>query len=342
MSISLQGVGHTYGNQRVLQAIDLELASGELLCVLGPSGSGKSTLLKLVAGLEPLLEGRIQFNQTEVTPASCPRPEDRPIGLVFQEHALFPHMTVKQNLEFGLNKLDATQAKQRVNALLHQVELDALKDRLPSTLSGGQQQRVALARALAPQPEVLLLDEPFASVDVLLKNRLREDMRAMLKALGMTALLVTHDPDDALMVADRIAVIVAGQLVQVGTPAELWHDPAHPFVAEMFARQRILLGEVIADKVVTAFGEFAGVSLDHVTSNEVLLAVHPASVQMRSDSESAIKIVDIRFAGNFYQLVLASDDQQLVVHSASLPELKVGETVDVSVVPESLRAYNRE
>jgi iron(III) transport system ATP-binding protein len=335
-------VGHTYGSQRVLQAIDLELASGELLCVLGPSGSGKSTLLKLVAGLEPLLEGSIQFDQTEVTPADCPRPEDRPIGLVFQEHALFPHMTVKQNLEFGLNKLDATQAKQRVNALLHQVELDALKDRLPSTLSGGQQQRVALARALAPQPEVLLLDEPFASVDVLLKNRLREDMRAMLKALGINALLVTHDPDDALMVADRIAVIVAGKLVQVGTPAELWHDPAHPFVAEMFARQRILPGEVAADKVVTAFGEFTGVSLEHVTGKEVLLAVDPARVEIRGDAASEIKIVDIRFAGNFYQLVLESDAQQLVVHCASLPELKVGETVNVSVAPESLRAYNRE
>jgi iron(III) transport system ATP-binding protein len=342
LSISLRGVGHTYGSAQVLAELDLNLESGELLCVLGPSGSGKSTLLKLVAGLESLQAGTISFGTQEITPEHCPPPEARPIGLVFQEHALFPHLTVAQNVGFGLAHLSAQERESRVQSLLEQIELQDLAGRMPATLSGGQQQRVALARALAPQPAVLLLDEPFASVDVLLKTRLREEMRGILKTLGSTSILVTHDPEDALIVADRVAVIVAGKLVQIGTPRELWEDPGHPFVAEMFAKQQIIGGDLKDGIVHTAFGAFSDVALDDLQGESALLAIDPFAVQLVADENSPIAVTDIRFAGQYFQITLSNGAETLTVLAHEAPEMELNQPVAVSVAKHRVRAYNCE
>ena len=342
MSISLRDVGHTYGTTRVLSGLDLELEQGELLCVLGPSGSGKSTILKLLAGLEALQTGQITLGELEVTPENCPRPEHRPIGLVFQEHALFPHLTVEQNVAFGLNKVEPADRTNRVQALLTSIELNELKDRLPSMLSGGQQQRVALARALAPEPEVLLLDEPFASVDVLLKNRLREEMRQILKSLGSTSVLVTHDPEDAMVVADRVAVIVDGELVQIGSPKDLWEAPGHPFVAEVFAAKQLLKGSKVDGSVVTAFGAFTGIDVEHCKSNDVVLAIDPSEIEIAAAAESPVSVIDIRFIGGSFQIVLGSGNETLSTVSKSDPTVEIGQSVAVTVAADAVRAYNRE
>lgn len=342
MSISLSGVGHTYGATVVLRDLDLQLQQGELLCVLGPSGSGKSTLLKLLAGLEPLQTGTLKLGGQVITRDNCPPPENRAIGLVFQEHALFPHLSVEQNLAFGLSDLSDQERSQRVEGLLTKTELDDLRSRLPSMLSGGQQQRVALARALAPQPEVLLLDEPFASVDVLLKARLREEMRSMLKELGSTSILVTHDPEDALMLADRVAVIVAGQLVQIGTPRQLWESPKHPFVAEVFAKQQLVQAQFDGETLSTVFGNVDCDSTDHLTKGTVTLSLNPFDLKLSPHSGSGVQVVDIRFAGQFYQVYLQSGAEQLVALSMEPPDVQTAQEVSVSIASQSVRAYNRE
>lgn len=341
MSISLRRVGHTYGQNEVLSNLDLEVEPGELLCVLGPSGSGKSTILKLLAGLELLQEGEIQLGEQVITSAQCPPPEQRAIGLVFQEHALFPHLTVSQNLAFGLGKLDKSEQTKRVDDLLAKTELEEFRDRLPSMLSGGQQQRVALARALAPAPEVLLLDEPFASVDVLLKTRLREEMRGMLKALGSTSILVTHDPEDALMLADRVAVIVAGKLVQIGEPKELWRDPAHAFVAEVFANQQVIEADREGENLITAFGTFAGIPSDKGIFR-FSLAVNPLHISVKPVQISDVLVTDIRFAGDYFQIYLSAKGQQLVAHTPEPPSLEINQPVAVDIASENVHAYNRE
>jgi iron(III) transport system ATP-binding protein len=230
MSIRFNDLSHGFGGQPVLRHINLEIATGEIVCILGPSGSGKSTLLRIIAGLESIQQGSLLVDDTVVADATNnPPPEKRDFGLVFQDHVLFPHQTVAENVAFGLSHMPSKEREHTVALQLANVGISSLGDRYPHTLSGGQQQRVALARALATDPTVLLLDEPFASADAPLRKSLRDDARRRLKAANTTTLMVTHDPAEAMAMADRIAVLVDGELVQFGTPEELWQKPEHPF-----------------------------------------------------------------------------------------------------------------
>ncbi len=246
--LAFEAVAHRYAATPVLSHIDLALEPGEILCLLGPSGSGKSTLLRLAAGLEPLQQGRISIEGRVV--ASVPfgnrgegtvrgaavhlPPEDRRIGLVFQDFALFPHMTVARNIAFGLHGLERPVQAARVQELASLTGIADLLERLPETLSGGQQQRVALARALAPEPSVLLLDEPFSGLDPALRGTVRDQIRSLLREVGTTTLIVTHDAEEAMGLGDRLAVLDAGRLVQVGPPEALHSRPASPYVAGLF------------------------------------------------------------------------------------------------------------
>ena len=319
MSIQLNAVSHHFGQLRVLADISLSLQDGEILCVLGPSGSGKSTLLRIIAGLEPMQSGDITLDSALMAnSAHCPPPEQRPIGLVFQDHALFPHLTVAQNVAFGLGRLAATQRDQIVEQLLNRVGLAALAQRYPHTLSGGQQQRIALVRALAPRPRVMLLDEPFASVDTPLRRQLRQDARQELKRAGTTTIMVTHDPEEAMAMADRILVLVEGEAVQLDTPQALWQQPAHRFVAETIAGLQTLRGKVIGDHIATAFGKLA---IDAVSgANEltdgqaITLGVRGSSVGIADEvTERAAysAVEDIRFDGMHWTALVKHEDQQL-------------------------------
>lgn len=224
----------------VAQDVSFELRQGEIGCLLGESGCGKTTILRSIAGFEPLeaghisLDGQIISTTTQVLP-----PEQRQVGMMFQDYALFPHLTVGENIAFGLRKRPRPQRQKRVDEMLKLVGLKAYEDRYPHELSGGQQQRVALARALAPEPQLLLLDEPFSNLDVDTREKLAFELRDILKQTGHTALLVTHNHDEAFALADQIGIMAHGKLQQWATPAQVYEHPANEYVSRMLHREAL-------------------------------------------------------------------------------------------------------
>ena len=243
--LALQRIAIGYGSRTVVEDFSLDLARGRIGCLLGPSGCGKTTVLRAIAGFEPVRAGQIVVDDEPVSvPGRSLPPEQRRIGMVFQDHALFPHLTVGQNVAFGLRGL--ADAPARVQQMLDTVGLGHAAGRYPHELSGGQKQRVALARAMAPQPRLLLLDEPFANLDVELRERLGAELRGMLAASGMTALLVTHDQHEAFAIADEIAVMQDGRIQQWDTAYQLYHQPANRFVADFVGQGAFVPGEVVS------------------------------------------------------------------------------------------------
>lgn len=227
----------------VVNDLTLELQGGHIGCLLGSSGCGKTTILRAIAGFEPLREGAIRLGgRTLSTPNHAMEPQDRQVGMMFQDYALFPHLNVEGNVGFGLRRWDRGRREARVSELLELVSLNDARHRYPHELSGGQQQRVALARALAPEPELLLLDEPFSNLDVDTRERLAFEVRDILKKTGHTALLVTHNQAEAFAIADRIGIMNGGKIVQWDSPYILHHAPASPFVAD-FVKREVLMAQ---------------------------------------------------------------------------------------------------
>jgi iron(III) transport system ATP-binding protein len=258
--LEASGLQHGYNGHRVLSDFSLALARGQIGCVLGPSGCGKTTALRCIAGFEKIAAGRIAVNGVEVSrPGHTVPPEQRRIGMVFQDYALFPHLTVADNVGFGLRHLDSAARATRVSELLAVIGMRRAGDRYPHELSGGQQQRVALARALAPRPDLLLLDEPFSNLDIDLRERLGLEVRDILKQLGMTAILVTHDQQDAFAIADEIGIMRNGRIEQWGVPYDLYHKPVSRFVADFIGQGMFLPGTVLADgRIQLELGAFQG------------------------------------------------------------------------------------
>ncbi len=270
-ALSIEHVGHRYGRNRVIDDVSLTVEPGRILCLVGPSGCGKSTLLRIAAGLEELQEGTIRVGDTVVAdPAGSIPPERRRIGLVFQDYALFPHLTVLENVRFGLGRNDAA-GERRARETLETVGMAAFAQAYPHTLSGGQQQRVALARALAPQPRVLLLDEPFSGLDTRLRQQVRDETLHVLKRNGAATLVVTHDPEEAMFLADAIALMRDGRIVQLGTPTDLYCRPVNAFAATFFGEANRLEGRVAGGAVATPVGAIAAANLAEGTPAEVLI-----------------------------------------------------------------------
>lgn len=320
--IQIQDVTKKYPNAKnaAICNASFEVEKSEVLALLGPSGSGKTTLLRLIAGFEipdagtVLLEG-VAMNRLDGTVP----PEARRVGMVFQDGALFPHLTVEKNIAFGLHRYNKTEQRKKVAEMLHLVSLAGFETRYPHELSGGQQQRVALARALAPNPIILLLDEPFSNLDPDMRSRMREEVSAILKRIGITAILVTHDHDEAFAMADKVAVLNAGQLEQIDTPENIYHLPATPFVADFVGAADFISGEIKSDGFIdTEVGRFPNpVTLLQraMQAPAIFVMIRPDDVHLIPDPNGWAKIVSKQFRGseNFYKVSLPSGT---IVHSS--------------------------
>ena len=293
--LSLESVRTAFGDDAAIENFTLSVRDGELLTILGPSGCGKTTVLRTIAGLERPDSGRVLIDGTTVADENTfHQPEDRDVGLVFQDFALFSHMTVAENVGFGIESWPAHRRTERIEELLALVGLSGAGDRSPSDLSGGQQQRVALARALAPEPEVLLLDEPFSSLDRDLRERMREEVRRILQAAGVTTVFVTHDQTEALSISDRVAVMCDGQLEQVGHPETVFKGPDSRFVAEFLGNPTFLDGRVGDRSVSTPIGPIDLDQLPGLTSGD---AGRQVEVVLRPDDIEAMVVSETEADG---------------------------------------------
>ena len=290
------------------------LAEGEIGCLLGPSGCGKTTLLRAIAGFESLASGNISLHGDFIsTPKRTQAPEDRAVGMVFQDFALFPHLNVRDNIGFGLSKLSAGEKPQRILEMLELVGLVSVAERFPHELSGGQQQRVALARALAPSPQILLLDEPFSNLDAELRTQLAAEIRTLLKKNKVTALLVTHDQDEAFAMADKIALLNAGKIVQIDTPYKLYHKPGSLFAADFIGKGTVInVGIDAAGLLGNNLGSLSINALPEDLGNTVKLLVRPDDIAYDETSDTTLAIVSKSFLGPNYLYELALKDGQRV------------------------------
>jgi iron(III) transport system ATP-binding protein len=291
----------------VIDEVEFSLACGGIGCLLGPSGCGKTSLLRAIAGFEPVASGEIRLQgRTVASPARLVAPEQRNIGMVFQDFALFPHLNVEQNVAFGLKKWNARERDARVDELLQLVGLGAWRDAYPHQLSGGQQQRVALIRAMAPRPEILLLDEPFSSLDSDLREQIAREVRAILKRDGVTAILVTHDHMEAFAMADRIAVLGEGRMHQWDIPYNIYHEPANRFVADFVGQGAMLPGRVTEERrIETELGEVLGTLPDECKPGcEVEVLLRPDDVIHDDDSPLKLTVAERAFRGAEYLYTL--------------------------------------
>ena len=281
-SLELRHVSKRFGDTHAVDDAQLEVGAGELLSILGPSGCGKTTTLRLIAGLERPDSGTIRIGDRDVTGVGA---ESRPVATVFQSYALFPHLDVGRNIAYGFRwrrGIDRRDAAEKVRKVIRLVRLDGLEHRRPSELSGGQRQRVALARAIVLEPEVLLLDEPLAAVDALLRAELRDELRSLQRELAMTFVYVTHDRDEAFVLSDRVAVMSSGRIVQTGSPRELYETPATAMVAELMGTANLLEGELGPDAFVTVGPFRLPVASGDITSGRCLVAIRPEHLDIAS------------------------------------------------------------
>ncbi len=299
----------------VVRGVSLQLFAGQLGCLLGPSGCGKTTLLRAIAGFQPLTAGAISLRGEIASTARGARPPElRRLGFVFQDLALFPHLRVDANIGFGLRRLSAAQRSERVAESLRLLGLEGLGRRYPHELSGGQQQRVALARSLAPRPDLLLLDEPFSSLDAHLRSSLRDELVALLRQLGIGALLVTHDQAEAFSFADRIGVMRDGLLEQWDGAFDVYHRPATPFVARFVGEGRLISGRVRTDGgIETALGVLRSASLQSLQSGaRVDVLVRPDDLLPEGETGVTVRVLGVAFRGAETLYSLALEDGSTV------------------------------
>lgn len=342
--LGLDGLEKRYGGQRVIEDLSLSVRDGEILTLLGPSGCGKTTTLRLISGLERpdagtvSLDGDVVAGGGDSSEKFVP-PEERGIGVVFQEFALFPHLTAAENVAFGLDGWSKDEREARVDELLELVGLDAQRESHPDELSGGEQQRVALARSLAPEPAVLLLDEPFSNLDVDLRVEMREEVRRIIKDTGVTAVSVTHDQEEAFSISDRVAVMHRGNIEQVGTPERVFQQPESRFVAGFLGHASFLSSTVAEDTVETPLGELArervfGLSAEY-DGSDIDVLVRPDDVTARPAPEERAngRVVYRRYLGPsvLYRVELRSGDTVECMHNhATRVDLDASVTVELT------------
>lgn len=301
LAIQTRKLEKRYGTVLAATGIDLSVERGRFLALLGPSGCGKTTVLRMLAGFEPPDAGEVIMGGKLVSGAGAwVPPERRQIGMVFQEYALFPHLTVRQNVEFGLSQRDLEREK-RLRDVLHLVGLSGVQDRMPHELSGGQQQRVALARALAPGPDVILLDEPFSNLDAALRGRVRQEVRQILREAGATAIFVTHDQEEALSLADEVAVMIDGKIIQCDRPERLYRRPRTHQVATFLGDANFLPGKASGEQVESELGVLP---LLEPAEGEVEIMFRPEDLILTAAEDGVGEVVERMYFGHDQILLL--------------------------------------
>ena len=345
--LRLADVTKEFGPERAVDGVSLDVRPGELLTFLGPSGCGKTTTLRLIAGLDEPTEGSVSIaGETVAGDGSFVPPERRDVGIVFQNFALFPHLTVRENIAFGLNDADDAETAARVDELLDLVDMPEHGEKTPDQLSGGQKQRVALARSLAPEPDVLLLDEPFSNLDVRLRVEMREEVRRILKAAGVTAVSVTHDQEEALSISDRVAVMNDGSIEQVGRPESVFERPESKFVAAFLGRASFLEGHLRDGQVETGVGRFDAAALE---GYDTVYDGAPVDVLVRPDDLRATPsapdaadgvVVSRQYVGPsfIYRVELSSGDTVHCLHN-HVEEFDLDEPVTIDLTADHPLAW---
>lgn len=323
-SIKIENLHLSFGPTEVLKGVNLEILPGEFFAFLGPSGSGKSTLLRAIAGFGPKPKGTILIGDKSVVGLD---PWVRNVGMVFQSYALWPHMSVRENVSFGLRerKVANSEIKRRVNEVLELVDLVHLADRMPNQLSGGQQQRIALARTVVVEPEVLLLDEPLSNLDASLRVQMRRELLRLQRQLGLTTIFVTHDQEEANTTSDRMAVLDGGVIQQVGSPQELYDKPANLFVANFLGTANILTGIIEADgaeaRFVAATGEVLALPTGTGSGTSIVLRPQNISIQKKPGKGTLkAKILHREFLGSQIRYLVNAGGAELVVDQSHTPD----------------------
>lgn len=350
--LKLESLTKTFGTLVAVNGVNLEIREGEFVCLLGPSGCGKTTILRMITGFEEPTEGRVIYDGKIINDLM---PQQRDFGIIFQSYALFPNMNVHENIAFGLKmrKVPKNPLRERVNEMLDLVGLYDWKENYPAQLSGGQQQRVALARALAPNPSVLLLDEPLSALDAKIRVRLRAVIKRLQQELGITMIYVTHDQEEALAIADRVVVMELGKIKQEGPPLEIYKFPKSSFVADFVGTSNFFKGKRDRDKVQFKDWEFLVPGIETMSGEEIYLAIRPEKVEVMRPGETPKgfersnlihgRIEVITFLGAVVRLVISMDGEEIICDMVEkdfeLKNLNRGDPVDLYFPPEAFLAY---
>lgn len=303
--LTFEEVERRFGETYALRGISLDIAPGEIVCLLGPSGCGKTTLLRVASGIEKPSAGRVLINDWEVAgPQRFVPPEQRNVGLMFQDFALFPHLSILDNVAFGLKALPASDAAREALAVLARVGLDHYADAYPHILSGGEQQRVALARAIVPRPSVMLMDEPFSGLDVQLRETMQEETLSLLRETRATCMIVTHHPEEAMRLGDRIAVMRRGKIIQVGKAEDLYHNPAELFVARLFSEINEVPCRVKGGAVQTPLGNFPAPGLKE--GKDAILCLRQRGIRVLPPGQGLLgRVLQVKFLGDVGRVEIA-------------------------------------
>jgi iron(III) transport system ATP-binding protein len=339
--LAFDNVERSYGEAMALNGVSFTVASGEIVCLLGPSGCGKTTLLRIASGIERPTAGRVLINKLEVAgPTRFVPPEKRNVGLMFQDFALFPHLTILDNVTFGLSALPREEAIRQSLAILARVGLQRYAGQYPHVLSGGEQQRVALARAMVPRPAVVLMDEPFSGLDVHLRDSMQEQTLELLRETRATAVIVTHNREEAMRLGDRVAVMRSGRLVQIGTSEELYRTPADLFVARLFSDINEITYPVAGGAISTPIGTFPVAGAND--GDSAILCLRQRSIQLGPNGSGlAGRVLHTRFLGDVAHLEVgvADFEQPLKVRILESVAPKKGTEVGVTINPASVLVF---
>ena len=338
--LAFEDVSQVYGGTRALDRVSLTVAPGEIVGLLGHSGCGKTTLLRVAAGIEPPSHGRVFLDQVEVSgPKTLLPPEQRGTGLMFQDYALFPHLTILENVAFGLRDLTAREARLNAGRALARVGLEDKAGAYPDILSGGEQQRVALARSIAPRPGILLMDEPFSNLDRRMRDAIRQETIAILREMGATTIVVTHDPEEAMRIADRIVLMRSGRIVQAGDAETIYRRPVDLFAARFFCDFNEIDGVAKDRRVATPLGTFGAPG---VGEGAAVVCIRPLAVRMKPAGCGVPgRIVGRRFLGAIALLDVAVQglETPLIARVRASMDARVGQDVGVEIDPEEVLVF---